>query len=106
MQQSNLQHNEIDRISVLHEIKILDTPAESVFDAITAATAKLCDMPLSFVCLVDTERVWFKSSMGIEGIDEIPREIGFCPYTIMQEGVFEVKDATIDNRFSSNPMVT
>jgi two-component system sensor kinase FixL len=105
MQQSNLQRDEIDRISVLHEIKILDTPAESVFDAITAATAKLCEMPLSFVCLVDTERVWFKSSTGIEGIDEIPREIGFCPYTIMQKDVFEVKDATIDNRFSNNPLV-
>jgi PAS domain S-box-containing protein len=62
-------------------------------------------MPLSFICLVDSERVWFKSSCGIDGIDEIPREIGFCPYTIMQQGIFEVKDASLDARFNSSPLV-
>lgn len=105
METSRLQNKEIERLSVLYDADILDTPAESAFDAITQAIAKLCDMPLSFVCLVDSERVWFKSANGIEGIDEIHRDIGFCPHTIMQQGIFEVKNASTDTRFSSSPLV-
>jgi PAS domain S-box-containing protein len=105
MQASIPPNNEIDRLSVLYDTNILDTPAESAFDAITEATAKLCGMPLSFVCLIDAERVWFKSANGIEGISEIHKDIGFCQHTIMQQGIFEVKNASIDPRFSNNPLV-
>ncbi|MFK7794771.1 MAG: ATP-binding protein [Gammaproteobacteria bacterium] len=106
MEPSRLQNNEIDRLSVLYDTDILDSPVESAFDAITQATAKLCDMPMSFVCLVDSERVWFKSSTGLNGVNEIPKEIGFCPHTIKQLDVFEVKNAAIDKRFRNSPLVT
>ncbi len=105
MRASSPPNNEIDRLSVLYDTNILDTQAESAFDAITEATAKLCGMPLSFVCLVDAERAWFKYANGIEGISGIHKDIGFCPHTIMQQGIFEVKNASIDPRFSNSPLV-
>lgn len=105
MEHAKLQNNEIDRLAVLRDTDILDTPAEDTFDAITSVTASVCRTPLSFICLVDSERVWFKSSCGLEGVDEINRDIAFCPYTIMQNDIFEVKDASVDSRFLSNPLV-
>ena len=102
---NNLPEQEIERLEILRSTNLLDTEGESSFDSLTNAAAKLCDMPLSFICLVDTERVWFKSLSGMEGISEIPRDIGFCPHTIMQEGLFEVQNAALDPRFKDNPLV-
>ena len=96
---------EIERLEILRSTNLLDTEGENSFDAITEAASQLCDMPLSFICLVDAERVWFKSAAGMDGITEIPRNIGFCPHTIMQSGLFEVQDARVDSRFKDNPLV-
>ena len=101
----NYSEQEIQRLEILRSTNLLDTEGESAFDTITKTAAKLCDMPLSFICLVDAERVWFKSLSGMEGITEIPRDIGFCPYTIQQQDLFEVQDATLDPRFKDNPLV-
>lgn len=98
--------NEDQRIQALNDTGLLDTPTENLFDSITDALVKLFDMPLSLVCLVDKERVWFKSCSGLEGVSEIPRDIGFCPHTITQHEIFEVKDAAKDERFSDSPLVT
>ncbi|MDW3094042.1 MAG: ATP-binding protein [Gammaproteobacteria bacterium] len=106
MEYARVPDNENDRLTVLYDTDILDTPAESTFDAITSVTANICATPLSFICLVDSERVWFKSSSGIDGISEVNREIAFCPYTIMQDDVFEVQNASMDPRFKNSPMVT
>ena len=96
---------EIERLEILRSINLLDTEGETSFDTITDSAAQLCGMPLSFICLVDSERVWFKSSTGIDGVSEIPRDVGFCPHTIMQKGLFEVQDAALDPRFSNSPLV-
>ena len=101
----NFTEQEIQRLEILRSTNLLDTEGECAFDSITKATAKLCDMPLSFICLVDAERVWFKSLSGMDGITEIPRDIGFCPYTIQQKGLFEVQDASLDPRFKDSPLV-
>lgn len=69
-------------------------------------TAQTCDMPIALICLVDEKRVWFKSQQGIDGVTEIPRNIGFCSHTITQSDLLEIKDATVDDRFYNNPMVT
>ena len=106
MQSANHPLNEQKRISALRDTGLLDSPAEGMFDAITHATAKLFDMPISLVCLVDAERVWLKSSSGIEGVSEIHRNIGFCPHTIIQKDVFEVKNASQDERFCNSPLVS
>ncbi len=59
---------EIERLEILRSINLLDTEGENSFDSITSAAAELCGMPLSFICLVDTEFVRFKSSAGFQGI--------------------------------------
>jgi len=105
MQPAKLTHNEEQRLSALYETGLLDTPAENAFDSITNITAHLFAMPLSLVCLVDAERVWLKSSKGVEDVNEIQRDIGFCPHTITQKDIFEVKNASTDNRFHDNPLV-
>lgn len=105
MNSAGIPENERERLSVLHGTALLDTPAEDSFDAITTATAQICGMPISIVCLVDSERVWIKSVLGLKEAGEIPRAIGFCPHTINQDGIFEVPDASEDNRFHDNPLV-
>lgn len=105
MQPAAQPSNEQQRIRVLNDTGLLDTPAEQLFDSITSALAELFDMPISLVCLVDSERVWLKSSSGLEGVSEIHRSVGFCPHTINQTGIFEVKDASLDERFSDSPVV-
>ena len=97
--------NEAERLAVLHDTCLLDSPHEDAFDAITSITAQLCEAPISIICLVDAERVWIKSVRGLSGVSEIPRAQGFCPHTINQNGIFEIGDATKDERFHDNPLV-
>ena len=106
MRSAKLPKDEQQRLSALYETNLLDTSPESTFDSITNVTASLLNMPMSLICLVDKERVWLKSSKGIEGVSEIHRDIGFCPHTINQTNVFEVKDASLDARFQDSPLVT
>ena len=105
MKPAHIPENEVDRLAVLHSINLLDTPPEDSFDAITRSLSELCDMPMSFICLVDSERVWVKSNQGLNGVTEIPRNIGFCPHTINQIDILEVKNTTLDDRFSDSPVV-
>jgi diguanylate cyclase (GGDEF)-like protein len=96
---------EARRLAALHELHLLDTPAEERFDRITRLAQRLFDVPISLVSLVDRDRQWFKSRQGLEPA-ETPREISFCHYTIAGEGVMQVTDATRDPRFAENPLVT
>tara|TARA_B100000609_G_scaffold199524_1_gene203677 strand:- start:238 stop:3357 length:3120 start_codon:yes stop_codon:yes gene_type:complete len=89
----------------VRKYKVLDTEPEEYFDQITAAAAELCGCEISLVSIVDSHRNWFKSRFGpIEGT-EIPRDEGFCAYAIMDDDVFVVEDALLDERFSTNPQV-
>jgi PAS domain S-box-containing protein len=93
------------RLAALHEYDLLDTPSEPLFDAFTRLASALCAAPMSLITLIDTDRQWFKSAVGIE-LRETPREIAFCAHTILGEGIFEVGDASADPRFADNPLVT
>jgi PAS domain S-box-containing protein len=93
------------RLAALYEYELLDTPSEDLFDALTELAAQLCDVPISLITLVDRDRQWFKSSVGLE-LRETPRDIAFCAHAILEEGVFEVGDASADARFADNPLVT
>ena len=96
---------ESDRLRALDGYGIMDTPAEGEFDDIVRVAAQICGVPMALVSLVDGERQWFKSAVGL-GVSETPREIAFCAHAIQQEGVFLVDDATKDERFARNPLVT
>ena len=86
-------------------MRILDTPAEERFDRITRIAQKLFNVPIALVSLVDTKRQWFKSRVGLDAADT-PRDISFCGHAILQPDIFFVPDASRDQRFVDNPLVT
>ncbi|XHX77372.1 MAG: GAF domain-containing protein [Stenomitos frigidus ULC029] len=105
MTQAPLPTNELARLAALHQCQILNTPAEPAFDDITRLATHLCDVPIALVSLVDADRQWFKSKVGIE-VGETPREIAFCAHAILQPDILIVPDAAADQRFTDNLLVT
>jgi len=97
--------NESERLNLLHALNLLDTPDEPVFDRITRLVARILNVPIALVSLIDTDRQWFKSRVGLD-VTETPREVAFCAHAIMQSEPLIVSDATRDVRFNENPLVT
>ena len=96
---------EQQRLATLVEYRIIDTPAEARFDDIVRIAASICDVPMASITLVDGRRQWFKAAIGM-GVPETPRDVAFCAHTILGEETLIVNDATLDDRFSGNPLVT
>lgn len=97
--------NEEERLKDLLEIELLDTPNENEFDDIVKLASQICNMPISLITLVDSNRQWFKANVGLEA-SETSRQVSFCGHAILQDQLFEVQDALDDNRFFDNPLVT
>lgn len=97
--------NETERLKALKAYSVLDTLSEKEYDAITQIASYICDTPIALVSLIDEERQWFKSTVGLEA-SETPRNISFCQYTIMGDDIFEVANALENELFSENPLVT
>ncbi|WP_445619607.1 GAF domain-containing protein [Kushneria sp. Sum13] len=100
------QEQERRRLAALKGLGILETPREERFDVITRLLARDFDVPISMISLVDDKRVWFKSEVGLEGIEEVSREITFCSHAIEADHIMVVEDAMADQRFCDNPLVT
>jgi PAS domain S-box-containing protein len=82
----------------------LDTAPEAVFDDLTRLAAQIFGTSMTVMSLLDADRQWFKSKVGLEGT-ETPRDVSFCAHAIMRSGLFLVEDATQDERFAANPRV-
>jgi len=93
------------RLDALHGLAVLDTLPEPVFESITAAAAQACGASIALVSLVDADRQWFKSNIGLQGVEQMPREEAFCDHAIRGDRVFEVGDAASDPRFAAHPLV-
>lgn len=100
-----LPPNDDQRLDALSAYQVLDTPKEASFDALTRLAARIFNVPIALVSLVDRERQWFKSCHGLE-VSETPRNQAFCTYAILDTEPLVVLDATQDERFSENPLVT
>jgi GAF domain-containing protein len=94
-----------DRLDTLARYDILDTPPEREFDRIPRLVAQLLDVPIALVSLLDEDRQWFKSCVGLDR-RETKREHAFCAYNLHDASVLVVEDATKDPRFAQNPLVT
>ena len=93
------------RLAALHRTGLLDSPREGPFDDITRLAALVCGAPIALVSLVDRDRQWFKSTVGLDAA-ETPIGQSVCAHAIRQDDVFVVEDTRLDARFRDNPLVT
>ena len=99
-----INQDDFKRVESLHRLHILDTPRQASFDRITKLCADVFDCSISLISLVDEQRQWFLSSVGVD-VRETPREISFCDHAIAAGCSLLVPDALEDERFADNPLV-
>lgn len=104
MLKPNIPENEKQRLESLHALSILDTDEEERFDRITRMAKRLFDVSIALVSLVDENRQWFKSCVGLS-VSEMPRDISFCGHAILDDDVFIIPETLNDERFVDNPLV-
>lgn len=105
MQSPAMPFNEDLRQKAVDSYQLLDTPPEIDFDNITALAAFICDVPVSLITMLDGERNWFKSAVGVP-FTESPRELSFCGHAIHKpKEIMIIEDARLDERFHDNPLV-
>jgi len=97
--------DEVQRLRILREYDIIDSPPEEAYDELVALASYICDTPIALVTLVDDERQWFKARRGL-AMSETSRDIAFCAYAILGADTLVVNDALADPRFAGNPLVT
>lgn len=100
-----LAEQEHQRLATLDTYCVLDTQPDVLCDLVTELAATLFDTEIALVSLVAENRQWFKSRRGLEAAGT-PRSQSFCSHVIEQERVMVVLDATQDERFAGNPLVT
>lgn len=98
--------NESGRLHALKSYQILDTLPESDYDDITKIASEICNVPITLISLIDDDRQWFKSKIGLSA-NETSRDISFCGHAILDPSTpLIVEDARNDIRFTDNPLVT
>jgi diguanylate cyclase (GGDEF)-like protein len=98
--------NESSRFRALRSYEVLDTEPELEFDALTRVASYAFDTPVAVIAMLDSDRLWFKSKLGLE-VPQLDRKIAFCAHTVMRPSeVLVVDDLHADVRFADNPLVT
>ncbi len=103
-QNAPLPPDEEARLAALRDLAVLDTDPEDRFDRHTAEISALLDVAVALVSLVDADRQWFKSHIGIAA-RETPRDMSLCAHAILSDDLLEVPDSLADSRFADNPLV-
>lgn len=97
--------NEADRLLALRATNILDSPAEEAFDRLTRLAAGVFRAPIALISLVDADRQWFKSRLGLD-VSQTDRRVSFCAHALGQPAPLVVPDTLADPRFRDNALVT
>lgn len=105
MKKADLHPKEESRISALQKTGLLDSEAQEEYDSIALLASYICGTPIALISLVDGDRQWFKSKIGLE-VDQTSRDYAFCSHAILHDDVFVVEDSRLDSRFIDNPLVT
>lgn len=105
MTPAKLPANEPERLAALRALDVLDSGPDAELDALVRVASIVCGTPISLISLVDAERQWFKANIGLPGATETHRDIAFCAHAILDDNIFEVPDASKDDRFADNPLV-
>lgn len=104
MKEPLIPFNENERLELLHQLNILDSETEEIYDGITYIASQVCQVPISTITLIDSHRQWFKSIVGGKH-RENPRIYSFCAHTINEKAILEIPDSRKDERFKDNPLV-
>lgn len=97
--------DELACLRALQDLHVLDSAPEDEFDALVRAAALACQMPISLISLIDSDRQWFKANQGLPEVQQTPRDQAFCAHAVLGEQMLEVPDALLDPRFADNPLV-
>ena len=102
--ETTVKSNEADRLSALRKYRILDTDPERAFDDVTMLASQICGTPIALISLIDADRQWFKSRVGLT-VAETSRSVSFCTHAIKHRDLFVVPDARASETFRDNPFV-
>ena len=101
---SSLPNDQQLRLAAIRHLDILDTPPDGAFDRLTQLAGRMFKVPIAIVTVVDADRIWFKSKLGLD-VDEVPLSPGLCASCIMQDDVMVLHDAKQDAVALTNPLV-
>ncbi|NYS60191.1 ATP-binding protein [Vreelandella salicampi] len=104
MQVPDTPDNEAQRLQALRDLHVLDTPAEQAFDRLAEFARELFDVPIALVSLVDEDRQWFKTHLGVDA-QETPRDLSFCAHAVADNAPLVIHDALKDARVADHPQV-
>lgn len=104
MLQAPTPDNESERIASLRKMLLLSSPDEAAFDRITRIAQQVFAVPIALVSLIDEQRQWFKSCIGLP-VRETGRDVSFCGHAILDSEIFVIEDSRLDARFADNPLV-
>ena len=99
----NISVTNVSRLAKLHELAVLDSGAEQVYEEITSLTSEVCDAPMCLISLVEKDRQWFKSEVGI-GLEETKIEQSICAHAVEQNDYLEIEDTQADPRTVRNTL--
>ena len=102
--QADYSAKEKDRLEAIRRYDILDTPPDGAFDRVTRLAARTLGAPIAIVSIVDEDRIWFKSKVGLD-VSQVERSPGLCASAILQDEPWIVEDARNDPRALANPLV-
>lgn len=97
--------NEERRLAAISEYALLDTSSEALFESLTALAAQICGTPMSLIVLLDRDRLWFRSNVGLDGLDDSASDIAFCAQAVLADEITEIADTKLDARFAQSPLV-